>query len=265
MHTRSKPRAASRLAVTALGVLALTATASTAASPASALEPGTLSLTGPTSATVGSPAVMTASGHVPSDAYLERYVYVYSIPTSVVSACPAARTNALQLSSASSGQGGDTVAFVNVTGDFSVPIAYTPSHAGTFLLCGYLSEMVYDDATAQHVVTAVGAPAPPSPPAPPAPAPTSPPPAGAAATAPSSDTRPRVVQRGNRLVCKRGTWTDATSYSFRWKVGGRTHKGATSTRLRVTRAIRGRKVQCAVTGRNAVGSSTVLSRPLRAR
>ena len=31
-------------------------------------------------------------------------------------------------------------------GDFSVPVAYVPEAAGSFILCGYLSEMVYDDA-----------------------------------------------------------------------------------------------------------------------
>lgn len=255
-------RSTTRLAGSALAALGLTTTALTATAPAHALEPGTLSLTGPTTATVGTPAVMTASGHVPSDAFLARYVYVYSIPTSVVAACPATRTNALQLSEASSGQGGDTVAFVNVTGDFSVPIAYTATHAGTFLLCGYLSEMVYDDATAQHVVTAAGAPAPPTPPTTPT-TPTAP--TAPTATAPTSLERPRLVQRGRRMVCKRGSWTGAASYSFTWKVAGRTRKGDTKPKLTVTRAMKGKKVQCAVTGRNSVGSSTVLSRPRRAR
>ena len=211
-HLRRTSRTARAAALTVLGVAAAGVTV---AVPAHALEPGALTFAGPTTATVGVPAVMTATGHVPSGTFLERYVYVYSIPTSVVTTCPATHTGALQLSGASSGQGGDTVAFVNVAGDFSVPIAYTATQAGTFLLCAYLSEMSIVDAAAQHVVTASGA-------------------TGGrggtggtggtggagggsttpGATAPLNTGRPKVVQRGNRMVCKRGTWSGAASYSY---------------------------------------------------
>lgn len=246
-----------RLVTASLATLALAAGGLGAtATPAGAAEdPASLTLTGPVAATLGAPAVMTASGHVPVDAFLERYVYVYAVPTSVVSACPAARTNALQLADASSGLGGHSVAFVNVVGDFSVPIAWTPTHTGTFLLCGYLSDMVTDEARAQHVVSASGGAS--------APAPTSPPPSATAL--PGNTTRPSVVQRGRRLVCKRGAWTAATSYSYRWKLGGKYRAGATTKRLALTRSMRGKKVQCAVTARSSAGSRTVLSRARRVR
>ena len=105
-----------------------------------------LAVTGPTTGVVGSPTVLTATGHVPSDASLARYVYVYAIPASVASTCPTSRTGALQLSDATDAMGGESVAFIAVEGDFSVPVAYVPEAAGSFILCGYLSEMVYDDA-----------------------------------------------------------------------------------------------------------------------
>lgn len=239
------------LVTTSLTTLALAAgglVAGGLASPANAIEPGSLTLTGPTAVTIGAPAVMTATGHVPSDAYLPRYVYVYAIPTSVVASCPATHDSARQISYASSAQGGETTAFVGVEGDFSVPIAYTASQPGTFLLCGYLTELDVDDAMAQHVVTASGGT-------------TNPP----ATSAPANTSRPKVVQRGSRLVCKRGTWTGASSYSYRWKVGRSFVRGATKPRLRVTRALRGKKVACSVKARNAAGARTVLSRPLRVR
>lgn len=233
-----------------LTALALAAAGVASTAPVAALEPGTLTLTGPTSVTVGSPAVMTAAGHVPSDAFLARYVYVYAIPTSVVSACPAELTNALQLAEASSGQGGDSVAFVAVEGDFSVPIAYTAKQAGTFLLCGYLSEMSYVDARAQHVVTAAASGSSTAP----------------AAGAPTNDSRPTLRQHGARLVCSKGSWSGApTSYRFRWKVNGRVKAGARSRRLEVTAAVRGRSVQCGVSARNDAGTTTVFSRRLRVR
>ena len=243
---RRTPRRTTRT----LATLAVAACGLGGLAPAAALEPGTLSLTGPASVTVGSPAVMTAAGHVPSDAFLARYVYVYAIPTSVVSTCPAELTNALQLAEASSAQGGDSVAFVAVEGDFSVPIAYTAKQAGTFLLCGYLSEMSYVDARAQHVVTAAAGGSSTAP----------------AASAPSNTQRPTVRQQGARLVCAKGSWSGSpTSYRYLWKVGSRVKAGATSRRLKVTASVRGRKVACGVTARNDAGSTTVFSRRLRAQ
>ena len=134
----------------------LFATLAISTGSASAIEAGSLTVTGPTTGVVGSPTVLTATGHVPSDASLARYVYVYAIPASVASTCPTSRTGALQLSDATDAMGGESVAFIAVEGDFSVPVAYVPEAAGSFILCGYLSEMVYDDAYAQHNMTVSG-------------------------------------------------------------------------------------------------------------
>lgn len=92
----------------------LFATLAISTGSASAIEAGSLTVTGPTTGVVGSPTVLTATGHVPSDASLARYVYVYAIPASVASTCPTSRTGALQLSDATDAMGGESVAFIAV-------------------------------------------------------------------------------------------------------------------------------------------------------
>ena len=241
---------------TSLAVSAVVIGLAAAASPAAAQTGHALSLTGPATAVTGQPSVLRATGSVPADVFLQRYVNVYAIPTSVVSACPSAFVNAMQLSYASSAQGGDTVAVVvpAPTGEFSLPIAYTPSVPGQFLLCAYLHEGV-ETMAASTLVVAVGAPGGTTPP------PTAP---GETAVRPRNVGKPKVVRAKGKLTCRRGAWTGApTRYAYRWRVAGK-KRGSRQT-LRVTRAVRGRKVACAVTASNAAGSTTAVSRAVRTR
>ena len=227
----------------------LFATLAISTGSASAIEAGSLTVTGPTTGVVGSPTVLTATGHVPSDASLARYVYVYAIPASVASTCPTSRTGALQLSDATDAMGGESVAFIAVEGDFSVPVAYVPEAAGSFILCGYLSEMVYDDAYAQHNMTVSGGTTP------------QPLPAG---QAPQNLSRPGLSQKGGKMVCSRGGWQGADSYRFGWKVG-RKSLSSSKSKLKVTKSVRGKKVRCSVTAKNAYGSAKAFSAARKAR
>ncbi len=244
--------------VGALAVLSLSAALATALpTAASADEPGhSLALAGPASAQIGVPAVYQASGTVPADVFLNRYVNVYALPTSVVTACPAEFTNAMQLAYASSAQGGETVAnTVQVDGSFSVPIAYTARVAGGFLLCGYLHEGLETMATgfAPVSVPASGG--------------------GGGGTTPdpvvqppSNVEKPKVVKKPGKLKCVRGSWSGApTSYAYAWKAGDKRVKGATARTLKITKALRRKKVSCRVTARNSAGKATVWSRGFRVR
>jgi hypothetical protein len=85
------------------------------------------------------------------------------------------------------------------------------------------------------------------------------------AARPSVLRRPRVVRSGRRLVCRRGSWSGATRFSYRWLVSGHVRAHAHGRRLRITRAIRARAVMCAVRGSNAAGATTALSRAIRVR
>ncbi len=84
------------------------------------------------------------------------------------------------------------------------------------------------------------------------------------AARPENVARPKVTRSGRRLVCSRGTWSESPSrYRYQWRVNGKRTARASGRSLRITRAMRGRKVQCGVTATNAAGSTTAFSRALR--
>jgi hypothetical protein len=215
-----------------------------AAAPAAAQVPHSLSLSGPPTATVGQPSVLQATGTVSDDpsVYLTRYINAYALPASVVAACPATYQNALQIKDNTIAQGGQTVALsVPVDGSFSIPIAFTSTAAGRFLICAYLHEGVGTDAMASLPVDV-----------------------GAAAARPSSVSKPKLTRSGRKLVCGRGTWSGApTTYAYRWTVDGRHKPGAVRRTLRISRKLRGHAIRCAVTATNAAGAATALSRARR--
>jgi hypothetical protein len=217
------------------------------AAPAAAQVPHSLSLSGPATATVGQPSVLQATGTVSDDpsVFLARYINAYALPTSVVATCPATYQNALQIKDSTTGQGGQTVALsVPVDGSFSIPIAFTSTAAGPFLICAYLHEGVGTDAFASLPVDVAAAPG--------------------TATRPSSLAKPKLTRSGRKLVCGRGKWSGApTRYAYRWTVDGKRKAGAVRRKLRITRKLRGHKIRCGVTATNAAGSKTVLSRARR--
>jgi hypothetical protein len=125
----------------AAAVVCLAATVS----PAAAQEPGySLALTGPSSASVGQPAVYTASGAKPASDFFSSWLDVFAIPVSVLATCPADYMNALQIADATYAQGGETVVraleIERGTASFSKPVVHTPRLAGQFLLCGYVDD-----------------------------------------------------------------------------------------------------------------------------
>jgi hypothetical protein len=231
----------------ALTTAVCTAVAAVAvAGPAAAQEGHSLSLTGPPTAETGKTTVIQAQGTVPADVMLNRYLNVYAIPAEVVSTCPPTFQNAMQLAYASSAEGGDTVALsVPAEGNFSIPVAYTPHHAGVFVLCGYVHEGVETMAMAQHDISVAGGPS--------------------GGAKPENIRRPAIKRSGSRLVCSRGKWSgDPTSYAFHWRVDGKRKAGATGRKLRVTRGLRGKRVRCGVKAANGAGSTTALSKTVRA-
>jgi hypothetical protein len=88
----------------------------------------------------------------------------------------------------------------------------------------------------------------------------------AAATVPAVLRAPWITRNRHVLTCHAGTWSNApTSRSYRWYVKGHHKRIASGRKLRVRRAVRGRKVLCRVTAANAAGSRTANSRAVRAR
>jgi hypothetical protein len=224
----------------------------------------TLNLSAPPTAVVGQPMIIQATGANPADDFFSSWLDVDAIPTSVLSTCPPGYLNASQVAGSTFAQGGENLATalredVDSAGSFSMPIAYAPRTPGRFLICGYTN----DGATATLTTAAVtvdvqGA-------ATPAPAPSSTSQPSRRVDRPANLKRPRVTRSGRKLICNRGRWSNGPSrYSYRWRVNGKTKKGASGRKLGITRKLRGRRVQCTVTASNAAGVTRVASRPYRA-
>lgn len=264
--TRRSTAAATALATAATAAAAAGALA-VAAAPAHA-GPHSITLAGPASGTLGQSVVVTASGFVGTDPYgaFTRYINAYVIPSNVLSTCPATVAAAMSAAAQTAVLGGDTIAAANTLpmGSFSAPLVWMPQESGTFIVCAYMHRYESNpDAVAQHVV-AVGA-------------------AsssggsgtggtgaggggGTVTTAPVVTSKPGLRRQGRKLACSRGSWGGSPAgYRYAWKVGKRIVPRATGTRLTITSAVRGKKVRCRVTARNAAGSASAWSRAVRVR
>ena len=223
----------------------------------------TLNLTAPPATGVGQPTIIQASGSNPSDDFFSSWLDVSAIPTSVLSTCPSGYLNASQVASSTYAQGGEVVANgqredVDAAGNFSMPIAFTPTKSGQFLICGYTNDGATTTLAASSLILSVQGSAGPG-----SDTPASQPPPVAE---PANVTKPRLTRSARKLVCSRGTWSNRPSrYSYRWLVNGKRKRGATGRTLAVTRALRGRRVQCRVRASNARGAATAVSRRLRIR
>jgi hypothetical protein len=133
---------------------------------------------------------------------------------------------------------------------FSLSFKVNFARPGTFLVCAY-SEYLDDTAAATSVTVKVSDPIPPPPPPMPKPADTK---------------RPTITRSGERLTCRRGVWSGApTRYAYAWFVSGRAKTGAHSRTLRISRVLRGHRLQCGVTAANANGTTTARSNGYRVR
>lgn len=86
----------------------------------------------------------------------------------------------------------------------------------------------------------------------------------APATRPVAKALPKLrgtAKVGKTLTCSRGTWTASPTpvFSYRWRIGSKVSKKYTGAKLKLTDALRGKKVSCVVTARNAAASVTARS------
>ena len=209
----------------------------------------TLSLSLPSSGTVGKALVVTATGTDPTDAGA-LYLEIDAIPTSLATTCPSGYLNGSQL--ASSSPDGALVAFdqpevFDSSGSFSNVNGYTPNATGRVLFCGYTDDGSGDTLAIASMSTKITAATPP-------------------VTRPVNIKKPRVTRSHRTLFCSRGSWsTSANGYAYRWSVNGKTKHGARRARLAVTRKLRGRTVRCTVTASNAAGSGAATSPRFKVR
>jgi len=223
-------------------ILPLALAAVLAAGAPSALASGfSLQLSSPSPGVAGQPMVLQASGTIPLDDL--PYPYWFSLdalPASVVSTCPAEAGAGAQLAIHA---GGELVVLTqrevaDATGQFSLPVGFTPWAPGRYLLCAYTDDGATTTLAAAALVLDV--------------------PDGR----PRNLSKPRVTRAAGKLVCRPGRWSGArSSYSYRWRVGGRATKRG---RTIATKRVQGRAVRCSVTVSNAAGATTAVSRAVGA-
>ena len=125
-------------ALIAFAVIALAAAAAPAFAGGFSLD-----LTPRSEAVVGRPLIIDATGTIPPESVQFPYWFsLDAIPTAVTTTCPADRWEGAQFANAT---GGSIVVLTqaerpNTSGDFTIPVAVTPSAPGTVLLCGYTDD-----------------------------------------------------------------------------------------------------------------------------
>lgn len=103
----------------------------------------TLDLTPRSDAVVGRPLIIDATGTIPPESVQFPYWFsLDAIPTAVTTTCPEDRWEGAQFANAT---GGSIVVLSqaerpNASGNFTIPVAVTPSAPGTVLLCGYTDD-----------------------------------------------------------------------------------------------------------------------------
>ena len=117
---------------------------SMAAPAAPALADGfSLKLTPNTAAVVGRPLIIQATGTIPQrDVGFPYFFNLDALPTRLTKVCPPDRWEGVQFAE---GNGGSVVVLTqsirpDASGTFTIPVAVTPSAAGTVLLCGYTDD-----------------------------------------------------------------------------------------------------------------------------
>jgi hypothetical protein len=102
----------------------------------------TLSLAPQSDAVVGRPLIIQATGTIPAESVQFPYWFsLDAIPTAVTTTCPADRWEGAQFANAT----GSIVVLTqserpDAAGNFTIPVAVTPSAPGTVLLCGYTDD-----------------------------------------------------------------------------------------------------------------------------
>ena len=201
----------------------------------------TLSLSAPR-VVVGKPTLIHATGTIPrNQLQYAAWLSVVSISPKVMSRCPADHFAAKQIATAS---GGSILVFTqrevpDAQGNFMTPIGINPYAPGRVLICAYTDDGATNTLARASLTLTVE-------------------PKGRSAAGPTSIGRPRITRTGPSLSCSPGRWVNRpTRFAFAWFADGR--MVARGQRLRVTGALRGRRVQCRVTASNASGSRTATS------
>ena len=261
-----------RFAAASICAMAIAVGSGVSAAPALA-DTYTVYLSAPATAVVGQPVVIGVTGvqPPPDQFWALAWIEIVAIPGNVVTACPAAALDGLSVATNTGGRIIDIAMrpSLDAAGNYSNLTGYTPVAPGQWLICAYADDGAGLTLAKASLTLNVQAPSTSTPPPPPGGSGPSASPTGpqaAAAVKPANTRPPRVTRSAGKLSCSAGQWSNgAGGFGYGWTLGGRRVKGATAPKLRVTRAMHGRKVRCAVTASNAAGSATAVSQALRIR
>jgi hypothetical protein len=208
-----------------------------------------LTLSGPSTTTVGQPTVFHIDGtNPPPSAYpFPSWLDVAVIPRTATPTCPLDDAQATELAPAT---GGGNIAFAvpehaDVNGNFTAVAGFTPIGPGTALVCAYTNDGSANTLAIASLTLEIR-------PAAPATVPSSPNPSARL----TNLAPPRLTRSHGFLNCGPGHWSGTVShYAYRWYVGGRLKSNVTANRLHLTGALRGRVLKCAVTATGPSGQS----------
>jgi hypothetical protein len=139
-------RAVKRCASRRLAVVVVVAgvVAGAVAGPANAAGGFSLGLTGPSGAMLGKPVVLTAVGQNPDPTTYPYVTYldVDLFAPGAVPTCPQTQDSAGQLAIATGGAVVDYLVQIpeDLSGNFSIPVGFTPEVSGPLLVCGSTAE-----------------------------------------------------------------------------------------------------------------------------
>jgi hypothetical protein len=204
------------------------------------------------SAVVGRATNFTASGALnPDDTMFGFDIFVFVKDAAADPTCAAD----FDTESANAMHSGGNESWVSPPGGFEVgmgpsysqPFKITFTGPGTYLLCGYVQGDFSTFAAGQLSGPVSGG----------QPTPT--------LARPAVVHAPWITSKRHVLTCHSGTWSNQpTSRRYRWSIKGHSKTLASGSKLKVRRSLRGRKVVCSVTARNAAGAKTATSRAIRA-
>jgi hypothetical protein len=148
-----------KLRITGLAMALAAGALAVCTAPAAAAPGYSIAISGPSTATVGKPILLTVSGKNPSPAesWFNTYIGVDAIPASVIAACPTEYLEGVQISESTWASGGQHLAGPQVevrdaAGNWSIPVGFTPSAPGKTLVCAYSQNVTNTLAQTQHVV-----------------------------------------------------------------------------------------------------------------
>lgn len=161
-ETRMNPPRSTLRRTAIAAALAATALAA-AASPALAAPGYSISVSGPSTGSVGKTILLNVSGTnpTPEESWFNSYMEVNAIPAGVMPSCPTEYLQATQIAEASFGSGGDHLAGPQIevrdpAGSWSAAVAFTPTAPGRMLICAYSENLTSTLAMTQHAINVQG-------------------------------------------------------------------------------------------------------------